>query len=61
MPDGMKGFRSYVYLLVETIRRTAQIDSEKGEAIRTRRSRTTGADPTGVTLCANTSLIGRSA
>jgi hypothetical protein len=26
----MKGFRSYVYLLVETIRRTAQIDSDRG-------------------------------
>jgi len=35
----MKGFRSYVYLLVETIRRTAQIDSDKGEAIRTRCAR----------------------
>jgi hypothetical protein len=31
----MRGFQSYVYLHVETIRRTAQIDSEKGEAMRT--------------------------
>jgi hypothetical protein len=38
----MKGSRSYEFLLVETIRRTAQIDPEKGEAIRTRRSRTRG-------------------